>query len=116
MNTLDILKAARAKLAQPGAWTTGCSARNADGEDVGVCTNDATCWCAYGAVVAVSRPRGDYESALEALGVELGVPPVFFGGCDEAIEEIANVNDSATRVEPVLELFDLAIAKLESAK
>lgn len=100
METVEILKAAREKLAKPGAWTKGCTGRNAEGEYVGARDDEACQWCAYGAVLAVmppGQPAGMVVNALNAV-----VPP--------DSEGFVSFNDEAETVEPVLALFDRAIA------
>lgn len=99
---LEVLRRARARLAQPGAWTKDFDARNAAGEPVDADCPEATCWCAWGAVIVESG--GDYGAAIEELAWALSTPR-------EA--RISAFNDAQETVEPVLAMFDRAIARLE---
>jgi len=107
---VDVLKRARERLAKPGAWTKGEFARDAVGEGVTSCDPHAVCWCALGAVnveaegIALPKER---EAAKDALAVAAGLAKGDTTG-------VVKMNDSQETVEPVLELFDKAIARLES--
>jgi hypothetical protein len=98
---LSVLKRARERLAKPGAWTQGELARDASGYGVPGYSASAVCWCALGAVEA-----------------EVGSGATSF--IDDELEKssphfcVAEFNDSADSVEQVLDLFDRAIARLES--
>lgn len=98
--TLEILKAARALLVDKG-WTTGASARNALGEPVAPYADDAACFCASGAIIRVSSTFYDECRASGELNGFLR-------------ESLMHFNDLQASVEPVLRLFDRAIAKLEA--
>lgn len=107
MNTLDILKAAREKLAQPGAWVRGAMATNDRGQSVGYDDREAACWCMLGALrVVVGERYDDLYPAQTAL--EMALPRPDLG--------IALTNDRAVNAAEVIGYFDAAIAKLESAK
>ena len=53
--TLDILKAARATLANPENWTKGCYARDAAGNMCKPYSPNAVKWCAIGTCALVSN-------------------------------------------------------------
>lgn len=102
MTTLEILKAARAKLAQ--GWTQGAFARDADGLPVNVCHPKATCWCITGAFRSLP-PEADFMQARIALKSSLSGDP-----------QLSEWNDVRGRTQAdVIELFDHVIAKLEAA-
>jgi hypothetical protein len=49
----DILRAARAKIERPENWTQKALARDADGGRADPFYEEATCWCASGALYAI---------------------------------------------------------------
>jgi hypothetical protein len=99
MSPVEILKAARELIAKPERWTRGCGARNASGQDVNAHSDDATCWCAIGAIVKVSD---DNPVPAEML-LRRALPDGGF---------ISAFNDSHDHAE-VLALFDAAIASAQ---
>jgi hypothetical protein len=100
MTTLEVLKAAREKIADPAHWTKGEIARDKFGMDSMSKSPDACAWCAMGAIWNVSPNVEVRAEAFNALDVQtyLGVP---------------EFNDSHTHPE-VLALFDKAIAAEEA--
>ena len=50
---LELLEAARAKIADPKRWTRHVDALDVEDEEVDPKSKDAVCWCALGAVRAV---------------------------------------------------------------
>jgi hypothetical protein len=110
-----ILRAARARIADPAHWTKGAFARTANvslderGTGCNAVDPRATCWCAEGAIRFVTN---DDRHAHEAVGklLELAVDP---GGR----LSIATFNDSSgTTHADVLAAFDRAIAIAEGAR
>jgi len=103
MTTLEVLRGARAKIAQ--GWCQGASARDADGQLTGVTQPDACCWCAIGAVYAAAPLEPDSgDAAFEYLA---RVTPGHL---------IGTWNDDPSRTQAeVLALFDRAIAQQERA-
>jgi hypothetical protein len=114
-NLLTVLQRARARISVPGQWTRGAFALNAAGSAAGVrsWSPEATRWCAVGAVdaevYALGLPDADaadlYVAALRAL--RGGLPNGF-------LMAIADFNDMHETVEPVLAVFDRAVARLVS--
>lgn len=104
MNQIEILKAARALILDPQAWTQNVSARNQHGVPVDVSSPQATCFCALGAIFSLTNDFG-HEDAVEALSHE-----VWKQGCGIFVAEF---NDTHTHTE-VIALFDKAIASLEA--
>lgn len=51
MKAIDILKGAKEVLKNPASWTQGTCARDADGTNVEVYSDEAVCFCIYGAAV-----------------------------------------------------------------
>ncbi|MCZ7496292.1 hypothetical protein O8B39_17465 [Agrobacterium rhizogenes] len=101
MNTVQILKEARALIADEKNWTQGAFARDANGRSERI--DRAICFCSIGAIAKVARTNlGSPVPApvLKALGVT-------------AHCRLAQFNDSHTHPE-VLALFDRAIARAES--
>lgn len=108
MSTLDILKAARAKIEKPENWTQGHLALRSDGRIVGPDNPEAVCWCAEGAIRAVSRKtKGDFNAAYAAL--QDALPSQYVGYVHVFNDDICTAHGG------VLSVFDRAIAKLEKA-
>jgi hypothetical protein len=101
MTPLETLKAARQLISDPAKWTQGEFARDADGNEVKAWSEDATCFCAYGAIQHVTE-REDSEADF-----------VLWKACMSKFQtEVIVLNDTHTHAE-VLALFDAAIAELE---
>lgn len=107
MNTVELLKAARAKIEKPENWTQGAFAKNAEGHNTFLGHDDyvnVTCWCAWGAVEEAAGSGVRYSGdAMQALHCAL----------PEGTEWVPDFNDSHTH-EEVLALFDRAIASEEA--
>lgn len=101
MTTLiDILRAARQRIASPDQWCQGTYAQNASGDKVQSRDTRACRWCAKGALFAAGAQEHDlYGPCLDILEPEME-------------DNIADFNDHHTHPE-VLAAFDRAIAKLE---
>jgi hypothetical protein len=54
MTPIELLRAARQKITSPENFTRGTWARDANGKSVPPSDPSATCWCAEGALIAVS--------------------------------------------------------------
>jgi hypothetical protein len=100
MNALEVLKAARERIAVPERWTQGCAARTSSGEPRFTGDPDAARWCAIGSIFH------DHPYLTAATDAYAAVVDVVKGNLSE-------FNDSHTHSE-VLAAFDRAIAKLES--
>lgn len=97
----NVLKSARAKIAEPEHWCRGACARSATGRPV-YCTPlrtspRATAFCLEGAIITAARETGEY-GYLQFVG-ELRK---FCG------DEVADFNDSHSHAE-VLAVLDAAI-------
>ena len=103
MDMLKIIKDARNLIAKPENWTQGVCARDIDGNEIGIDSPRAVCWCSLGALEKVGEDVAGVEwyVLLHFLEKEIG-----FG-------HVATFNDSHTH-EEVLAMFDKAIAILES--
>lgn len=100
METLDVLKAAREKLADEKNWTQRVTARDAEGWPVNPKSPDACSWCIVGALIAASP--GDIKAARlagEALKAQLG---------PGLASSLSFLNDRTSHYQ-VLTLFDKAI-------
>lgn len=108
MNTVEILKAARAKITNPENWTQGWFAKNEHGDRLLGVSPAATCYCSLGAVEAVTGVEyaedGWPWDVSRALSVAMGGNSNF---------GIASYNDNHTH-EDVLAAFDRAIASTEA--
>jgi len=103
MNTADILKAAKAKIANPANWMQGFYARDINGNELIGNEPGAVCFCAIGAIESVQgiehHGNGWAERPVELL-------------CEAANQQIAIYNDGHTH-EEVLAVYDKAIAAAE---
>jgi hypothetical protein len=105
---LDVLKAARDKIADPKNWTQGVSARNHDGKYTNPCNYDAVSWCASGALYSAADTSHElYHEAIAALA---GIPAPL-----GAVDKVVEINDHGTHAE-VLAMFDAAIRRIERVK
>lgn len=108
MNIVEVLRAARTKIASPDHWTKYTLARNVHGSCVDVNSTAAVRWCAIGAIetVASTRHLGEKSTAVKALKDALDTSYSRLG--------VSGYNDhSHTTHEMVLALFDHAIELLE---
>lgn len=98
--TLEILRAARAKIERPECWTKGAFARDAVGGECMSSEPDAVCWCSDGAIGAVIATTDVHDfCAFEALSRAIGNL------------HVAEWNDAPERTHAeVLAAFDAAIA------
>ena len=99
---LEVLKAARALIADPERWTQAAFARTEQGKVVKPWSPSASCWCATGAlwkVVGATEERL-FADAKDAL---------YFGTYQRHIAEANDDNDHAY----IIRRFDKAIARLE---
>lgn len=96
MKTIDVLRAAREKVAQ--GWTQGATARDEEGFWVGVRTPAARSWSADGAVQFAARTLKMKKTVMLVLRAISG-------------DDLVHWNDSVGRTQAqVLDLFDRAIA------
>lgn len=101
MASVEILKAARAKIADPRHWVQNISAVDADGLEVDASSKSACAWCAIGAL----ESEGCRLDELQLLG---DIADKHFG-----VMGAWTVNDSIGH-EAVMRLYDLAIAAVEA--
>lgn len=104
MTTLEILKAAREKIADEKNWMQREFAQDGNARGIEPTSPEACKWCALGAIRAICETQSIWD-AMDAL--RKGFP----GGYRDY--SIAMFNDSHTHPE-VLAVFDRAIAKLEA--
>jgi hypothetical protein len=105
MSTLDILKAARAKIAKAESWTKDTSARDDSGGAVPPRSRLARCWCSLGAVCAVRPPGDDDGESLAISRLESSLSAL------TCRRDVVEFNDAPSRLHSeVLALFDHAIA------
>jgi len=100
----DVLRAARAKIAEPEHWAKGADALNAAGKWADPLSADAVSWCAIGALGVSGRYWMQACDLMESL-----LPD----SCDR---DVARFNDDPTTTHAdILALFDRAIAAAEKA-
>jgi hypothetical protein len=100
----EVLIQAREKIARPGGWTRGCSARDIAGRSVLTTDPDARSWCAVGAIMGAARENGsDWQDAFNQIH-RLAVT-------DNPSLTVTGWNDRSGRTQDeVVALFDRAIA------
>ena len=95
-----ILLAARSLISEPARWTQGTSARDVHGRSDTPGSPDAVCWCASGALQAVTKLCRDALYCAARSHLERALPDA---------RPIAVFNDTEEH-ETVIALFDRAIA------
>ena len=70
MTTLEVLKAARAKIEK--GWTQGAMARDKNGVALSCSDQDAACWCVMGATMAVTHDIPTTNAAIGFLRLAVG--------------------------------------------
>lgn len=106
MNTLEVLKAARERIAVPERWTTKAVARNARGGLVKPRSPNAACWCGSGAIVAVT-PESEMPDDWHAHQASMALAKT------AGVRWFPGFNDTHEHAD-VLAMFDKTIARLES--
>lgn len=107
MTTLEILKAARALIAEPGRWCQGGYAKSASGLPAAPMEPLAHSFCALGACRRVAGGAWAADEAERQLG-RVALQMGSIGG------RVNRLNDS-TDLPTVLDMFDRTIARLEAA-
>ena len=116
MNTVDILKKAKAKIEDPAHWCQGMFALDEHGDPVGTSDPRACRWCAQGAMSFVA---GDSDKkpiakaaqvAMAAAAVEMGFGDGKMSDEDGGLQIYPPVflNDTADH-PTVMKMFDRAI-------
>jgi hypothetical protein len=105
----DVLRAARALIAEPERWTRGVFARDAKGQSIPLFDKRAERFCVLGACRNIADPLPEYILGDEA---ELALDEV----CAELHGKTipAFNDDPQTTHADVLALYDAAIARAES--
>ncbi len=109
MNLLDLLRAARARIAQKEHWTQGAYARDRFGRLADSREAEATCWCSVGVVWSVA-PNGSPGAPYVPNAVDVLNAVARRRGYTNAI----GLNDAATH-PVVLAMYDEAIAEVAGA-
>lgn len=103
----EILKQAKALIADEKSWTQGEAARNSQGEYTYSLNPDAVCWCSAGAVNKVTKDNWlVIETIAKHLHTTLEQDFNYYEG-------IPNYNDEHTHAE-VMAFWDKAIAAAEA--
>lgn len=120
MTELEILKAARELISVPERFTTGTSARDKLGNEVHPKSEDASCWCAIGAVdsfggsSAYSLASVHTATARHCLdNVARSIDDVVRGIKGSDLRPASWLSDNLGHAA-TLAMFDAAIAKLEA--
>lgn len=100
---LAVLKRARAKIVQ--GWCRGCYAVDSHGCSVLPQGSAACRWCAVGAIQAAANGDDDMAWVAQAAVADC---------LSTGDMSITRFNDTQVTSEPVLDLFDRAIERLES--
>lgn len=67
MNVLDQLISIRALLTPKGAWCQGSAAKNNSGATVASISDEAVCFCLFGALTRVRHNGGDYSNDVTTI-------------------------------------------------
>ena len=110
METIEILRSARALIDAPEKWTKGTEARDAHGFRVRFESPDAVCFCAVGALLgALHRAGNDDDGECVALRRLRKALPIGFA-------DVVSLNDHPdTTHADIMAVFDRAIAAEEAA-
>lgn len=106
MRPIDILCAARARIADPARWTQGACARDDEGEACVSVSTHARSWCAVGAI-SYEGELAYARMGLEGSSIALQMLRTLIG------DDVMNWNDAPERTHAeVIAAFDQAIADL----
>lgn len=106
---LDVLQQTRDLLSDPGRWTRGSFARDADLSTVSVNDDRACAWCLQGALARVTNWDERYLAAQHAL-----VSLIPLDDRDRPVHHLPSLNDQVGHAA-VLALLDEAIARESAA-
>lgn len=113
MKTIDVLKAARAKITNPENWMKGFYAKTPDGGETVGTNPEATCFCALGAIESVTGILHLYNGWPDRAVVFLNKVVKEVQPEDVNYRNVAEYNDNSTH-EQVLAVFDKAITLAEN--
>ncbi|MGX7706345.1 DUF6197 family protein [Methylobacterium sp. Gmos1] len=115
MSAVEILREARALIADKSRWTQKAFARDNAGRYTDENSNEAICFCAAGAVLrAASRGPSSYENdAFEVLSA--ASYDLFREDSVLVVNDGLPDRDASEAHDDVLKVFDLAIRKAEAA-
>jgi len=117
---LRILRRARGLITEPEHWTKNAFARDAKADVVAVGNEAATCFCSVGAIERAKMDENEpYSTHLLAFEVAASMAPIDWrdvhrGGPLPLSWLMSYNDDTARKHAEVLEVFDKAIARLES--
>lgn len=98
---IEMLRAAKARIAKPAAWGKGCFRRYKPGDD-------SLCFCADGALLAVSTIEGRLKSRASLF--------LTLAARARGFESVSKLNDAkGTGHADVLRLFDDAIRRAKGS-
>jgi hypothetical protein len=107
---IEILQKAKEILSKPGAWLKRTYARTETGISTWGHSPNAVCWCAIGAVQKATLSPEETKNSIPDWTKVQGI----WDELDRTIGDVTVFNDAQETVEPVLEVFDKTIARLES--
>lgn len=102
MSPVEILKVAKARIADPAQWCQGAMSMDSAGELVDPWHPRACVWCAAGSIWSVIGENGTFPVALHLAAIERGYPGAQL------------LNDMTSHADAV-RMFDRAIAIAEAA-
>ncbi len=112
MSAVEILRQARALIADKSRWTRHVTARDETGNAVASLNPSAVCWCAEGATI---KCAGDVNRAQPIIGILDRTSHSMFGRCVAQINDGMKLAPGFTAHEQVLSVFDRAIVDGEAA-
>lgn len=101
---VECLKQARKLISRKSWWTWNVHARDKRGLPVHPSSDEAKCFCAYGAIIRASNDNVSLEVSCVASLLRCLPAPVY---------SIVDYNDTAENHKKVVELFDTAINRVE---
>lgn len=104
--TVEALRIAKTRIADPDHWCQRSFARDASGEDVGWYSQYAVKWCAEGALRATVGDAHEVSDLLTAAAREV------LGKAVSDIAPVPTVNDQLGH-DAVMEMYDRAIEAAE---
>lgn len=113
MTAIEMLIAARTRIANESAWCRGSSARNELGKSVDVHSADAASWDAMGSLYACIDENNIEASALSSMNAVGHLNDTMHKMHGKKYDYVSSYNDNpSTTHKDVIALYDRAIATI----
>ena len=111
----QVLREAKAKIAERGAWTKGRYGSTRDDSWAAPTGYTATCWCALGALIAVGEDVSKRSDTRAEGFLRRAIPAEYLAAICETRRTVSAYNDlPSTTHADIMALYDRAIALAES--